>query len=46
MQGRAVTRGFVGEEKIELHLGIVDRLRADYFVEMAPFAHDLIVLGN
>ena len=37
-------RIFVGEEKIEVDLGVVDGVGGNHFVEVVPLSHDLLVL--
>lgn len=37
---------FIGEEEVELDLGVVNGICADYFVEVVPFVHDFCVLGD
>lgn len=37
---------FIGKEEVELDLGVIDRICADYFVEVVPFVHYLCVLGH
>lgn len=40
------TRIFVGEEKVELDTRVIDRIAGDYFVQVVPLAHHLIVLRD
>ena len=37
---------FIGEEEVELDLGVVNGVSADYFVEVVPLVHYLCVLGD
>ncbi len=33
----------IGEEEVELDLGVVDWIRTDYFVQVVPLSHHLVV---
>ena len=33
----------IGQEKVELDLGVVDWIRTNYFIQMVPLSHYLVV---